>query len=377
MKSKIYLTLITALTATAVLAQDNVTPQPTAPAAPANTTITQPETPTAPTSAPEAKPKATKKKKSAKSTKTTTKASDSTGAGKLVYNPPASATVKQEAVNVRGQASFIGEVITHLKKGETVTVLEEITLKKPKKDEPAKWAKISMPTNTPVWVSGELIDSATMTASKNVSVRGGPGENYSRVAILPKGTAVKEIRKNKGWIEIETPANAVGFVAADFLDIQPATTAPAVAANTPEAEAPAPVPTPEPTAVQPQTAPVAANPNEQPTPSTPANPGEPIATTPAPAPAPAPAPEVSNEPPPKRVVTREGTVKKARNIQSPTDYELHDARTGETIEYLMSATANKTLKPYLGMRVLITGPEMLDARWKNTPIVEVESIELP
>jgi hypothetical protein len=121
------------------------------------------------------------------------------------------------------------------------------------------------------------------------------------------------------------------------------------------------------------TPPVAANPNEQPTPVAPANPAEAVANTPAPAPA----PEVSNEPPPKRVVTREGLVKKARNIQSPTDYELHDARTGETIEYLMSATANKTLKPYLGMRVLVTGPEMLDRRWKDTPIVEVENIELP
>ena len=369
MKSKIYLTLISAIAATAVLAQDNTTPQPV-PAAPATTT--QPAAPSTP--APEAKPKPTKKKKTTKTTKPAAKASDSTGGGKLVYNPPATATVKQEAVNVRGQASFIGEVITHLKKGETVTVLEEITLKKPKKDEPAKWAKIVMPTNTPVWVSGDLVDSASMTASKNLSVRGGPGENYSRVAILPKGTPVKEIRKNKGWIEIEAPTNAVGFVALDFLNVQPAT-APVVAANTPAPETPAPAPTPapEPTAVTTPAAPVAANPNEQPTPSTPANPAEAVASTPAPAPA----PEVSNEPPPKRVVTREGTVKKARNIQSPTDYELHDARTGETIEYLMSATADKTLKPYLGMRVLVTGPEMLDARWKDTPIVEVESIELP
>jgi uncharacterized protein YgiM (DUF1202 family) len=383
MKSKIYVTLLSALTATALCAQDNTAPQPAPPASAPAAQPAQPET-----AQPAPAPKSSKKKKTAKSksTKTTAKATDSSGSGKQVYNPPASATVKQEAVNVRGQASFIGEVITHLKKGETVTVLEEITLKKPKKDEPAKWAKILMPTNTPVWVSGDLIDSATMTASKNVSVRGGPGENYSRVAILPKGTAVKEIRKNKGWIEIETPANAAGYVAADFLDIQPASAAPVVAANTPAAQpvpapeptpAPAPAPAPEATAVTPQPAPVAANPNEQPTPSTPANPAEAVANTPAPAPSPTPAPEVSNEPPPKRVVTREGVVKKARNIQSPTDYELHDARTGEAIEYLMSATANKTLKPYLGMRVLVTGPEMLDARWKNTPIVEVESIELP
>jgi len=116
MKSKVYLTLISALVATAVLAQDTTTAQPV-PTPPANATAAQPDTSTP---APEAKPKTTKKKKatakSTKSTKATTKASDSTGGGKLVYNPPATATVKQEAVNVRGQASFIGEVITHLKR---------------------------------------------------------------------------------------------------------------------------------------------------------------------------------------------------------------------------------------------------------------------
>jgi uncharacterized protein YgiM (DUF1202 family) len=381
MKSKFYLvTLISALTASALIAQDNTAPQPAAPTAPSDAAATQPAAPTpAPTpAAPEAKPKApTKKKKTTKTTKTakTAKAPAASGSTNLVYNPPASATVKQEAINVRGQASFVGEVITHLHKGETVTVLEEITLKKPKKDEPAKWAKISMPTNTPVWVSGDFVDATSMTASKRLNVRGGPGENYSVVARLEKGTQIKELRKNKGWIEIETPNNAFGFVAADFLNIQPGVPAPTVAANTPTAPEPAtPAPAPETATVKPDTTPVAANPNEQPTPTPPTNPGEAVANTLAPA---APAPEVSNEPPPKRVVTREGTVKKARNIQSPTDYELHDARTGEAIEYLMSATADKTLKPYLGMRVLVTGPEVLDARWKSMPIVEVESIELP
>src|SRR5689334_12979685 len=152
MKSKFYLIpLISVLTATAVLADDTATPQPTAPTAPPDAATTQPAVPAAPAPA-EAKPKPARKKKTTRSAKTT-KATESSG-GNMVFNPPATAKVKQEAVNVRGQASFIGEVITHLKKGETVTVLEEIALKKPKKDEPAKWAKILMPTNTPVWVSG-------------------------------------------------------------------------------------------------------------------------------------------------------------------------------------------------------------------------------
>src|SRR5262245_790992 len=42
---------------------------------------------------------------------------------------PAPATVKQDRVNVRGQASMIGEVITQLKKGESITILDEVTAK--------------------------------------------------------------------------------------------------------------------------------------------------------------------------------------------------------------------------------------------------------
>src|SRR5690242_682802 len=47
--------------------------------------------------------------------------------------------VVRENLNVRGQPSFAGEIITRLKKGEEVTILEEITLEKPKPGQPSKW----------------------------------------------------------------------------------------------------------------------------------------------------------------------------------------------------------------------------------------------
>ena len=68
-----------------------------------------------------------------------------------------SALVKKNRVNVRAQATQNSEVITQLKKGETVTVLEEIAARKPKRGEPAKWAKIQLPPNTPVWVYAPYI----------------------------------------------------------------------------------------------------------------------------------------------------------------------------------------------------------------------------
>ena len=50
-----------------------------------------------------------------------------------------SAVVKKDRVNVRAQASQGSEVITQLKKGESVTVVDEVTPKKRKRGEPQVW----------------------------------------------------------------------------------------------------------------------------------------------------------------------------------------------------------------------------------------------
>jgi len=345
-----------------------------APSAPAPDATTPPPAPAKPAAAGQTPPKAKKKKTKSAAAKTSAAKKAKSNPGHVVLDPPVSALVKRDAVNVRGQASFIGEVITHLKKGETVSILEEITLSKPQKDEPAKWAKISMPTNTPVWVSADFIDATNKTALKKINVRGGPGENFSVVARLAKGTVVKDLRKNNGWLEIETPTNAFGFVGAEFLEKQ----APATPTAPVETAAPAPTPQVVNVAADP-TAPVKAATDvpvvAAPAPVEPAP--APVVTAAAP-PIPAPAPEPPKEEPlPKRVVTREGIVKKARNIQAPADFELHDTRTGELIDYLHAAKPEQNLKPYVGAKVIITGEEALDSRWKRTPLLEIETITMP
>ena len=129
------------------------------------------------------------------------------------------ATLKGDRVNVRGEASVNSEVITQLRAGEKVTVLEEITVEKPKPGEPAKWARILLPANTPVWVHTLFLDPETKTVkSTRLNVRAGPGENFSVVGRLEKGATVKEIRTVEHWMEIEPPANAFAFVAANFLE---------------------------------------------------------------------------------------------------------------------------------------------------------------
>jgi len=178
----------------------------------------------------------------------------------VVLVPPGAATVKLESLIVRSQPAFAGDVLTHVVKGQTVTVLEQIALAKPKLNEPTNWARILLPTNTAVWVFADYVDTNSMTISRSrVNVRGGPGDFYGIVALLEKGARVKQVRRNPDWIQIEPPTNACGFVASDYLTMQPAAAPPpaAVTAVEPAAAAPA---APEPVAPPPaNTTPEATN----------------------------------------------------------------------------------------------------------------------
>jgi len=127
------------------------------------------------------------------------------------------AIIQKDNVNVRGQPSFQGENITQLKQGEKVVVLEEIAVAKPKEGEPAKWFKIQLPSNTPVWINAAFVDTQTKAVKPSrLNLRGGPGENYSIVGRLQRGDVVKEIRTVEGWTEIEAPPGAFAFIAADL-----------------------------------------------------------------------------------------------------------------------------------------------------------------
>ena len=298
---------------------------------------------------------------------------------------PGPAVVKQNNVNVRGKAAISSEVVTRLKKGDTVTVLEEVTLKKPKADEPAKWARIALPTNSPVWVHNSFLDPATKTVvPKRLNLRSGPGENYSVIGRLDKGAVVKEIETKGNWVKIEPPADSYGFVAAHLLTKESApppvivAAEPAKPAGAPEVT-PVVVPPPPATTTEPVvTPPPAVTPVTPPAETPPVVAVAPPATTP---------PDVAVAPPPvvpepqeeilvKRVVSREGIVKRSVSIQAPTYFTLAAIDTGKTINYVYSPTnSNVVLKDYFGQRVVVTGEELLDERWPNTPVITVDTIE--
>ena len=325
-----------------------------------------------------------------------------------VFDPPARAIAKA-ALNIRGRPAFKGEVIGHFPKGAEASVLELFTLRKPAKDEPARWARVALPTNTAVWVFADYIDPNTKTVTaRRVNVRGGPGENYSVVGHLLKGTTVSEVRRKNRWIQIETPADAFGFVAADYLELEAAAVAPAVAQITPApaaqppaqpapaAQPPAqPAPAPSPPAqpapaltppTQPPPAAVATPPPTTPPTETPAapaeNPPKPAEPAPIVAPEPTATPPAETPPPagmllytPERVILREGILRRVYNILAPADYELQIPASGEIVDYIQPKE-KENLKRYIGKRVLVTGTEVLDQRWPRTPVLQVQKLEL-
>jgi uncharacterized protein YgiM (DUF1202 family) len=326
-----------------MLVSTNLLAQPVADPPPASAQKTKPETAAAKKAAPAEKPAVPEKP---------------------IVLVPGPATITGDNVNVRGKASFVGELIARLNKGDTVKVIEQVIREKPRADEPSQWAKIGYPTNVHVWVHTTYIDASNkVVLPKRLNVRAGPGENYSIVGLIEKGTPVKEISAKGNWLEIEAPADAYAFVAARYLKQEG-----------PEAEVP-PVVSIAPPITEPPTA------LTEPPPITPATTNIAAATTPAEPPGITPAPDAADappppaeEPPPPRVVSHEGIVKDTVSIQAPTAYALVAPDTGRTINYLYTTSTNLNLSRYRGRHIIVTGEEGLDRRWRNTPVITIQRI---
>lgn len=323
---------------------------------------------------------------------------------------PELAVTKQNHVVVRGQAKIDSEVVTRLGRGQLVTVLEEITHKKVKADEPAKWYKIALPTNAFPWVNATFLDAHKNVVPKKLNLRSGPGENYSIIGLLEKGAAVTVVDTKGDWSKIEPPAGTFAFVAAHLVSKDPAAIAAVMPKVAPAVTVAATTPPPVPTRSVPP--PVVTPPVVAPTPtvtsvttvSTPppiATPGEintpppVVASAPVLVPAVRPTTVVTPPPPPpssitptpelpaepaeevfvKRIVTREGIVKGSVSIQAPSYFVLRSLDNNRTVNYLHSSSTNLVVKGFKGQRVLIVGEELLDERWPNTPVIEIESIE--
>jgi uncharacterized protein YgiM (DUF1202 family) len=231
-----------------------------------------------------------------------------------------------------------------------------------------------------VWVRASFIDPTnTVVLPNKLNLRAGPGENYSVVGVLERGAPVREVLTDGDWMRIGAPAGAYAFIAAIYLKQETA----AVAAAPPPAQptpAPVPAPAPVPTPL-PEPPPMAAVPTETPAAPTVAPVPVPVPTeamtAPPPTPAPAPAETPASEPPPPpRIVQHEGIVKGSASIQAPTKFTLVNPATGRIVNYLYTSSTNLDLRRYKGLHIIVTGEEGLDERWKNTPVISIQRIQV-
>ena len=64
------------------------------------------------------------------------------------------------------------------------------------------------------------------------------------------------------------------------------------------------------------------------------------------------------------------------SIQAPTWYELVHPQTKKTIDYLHEEKLGIKLKQFKGQKVIVSGEEAIDPRWPNTPILEIETLDI-
>jgi uncharacterized protein YgiM (DUF1202 family) len=374
MKKKLWIVFAAAIS-TSLLAQDatNSAPVLQAPPPPEPTTMQQAPPPPppatelppvmeAPTNAPAASHKAKPAKKKTVARKPV-KAVAKKPATELRTVPLISgpAVVSANHVNVRSKAGLVGEVLTRMTNGESVTVIEEIHLRKSGPDEPSAWAKILLPPETHVWVKSSLLDTNNSVTPKKVNLRAGPGENYGVVGILERGNAVQAMDTKGDWTQIQAPTNAYAFMAAQYLKQEEGATVAAM-----------PMPeTPATTTMMPEAPGVASPPTEAPGTMT-----MPMDTNPAPVVGEAPAIPVAQEPPPPRIVEHEGIVRGTFSIQAPTRYELISQDTKQPVNYLYTTSTNLDLSRYKGMHIIVTGEEGVDPRWGNTPVITIQRIQV-
>jgi hypothetical protein len=193
--------------------------------------------------------------------------------------------------------------------------------------------------------------------------------------MLNKGDAVQTVDTKGDWTQIQAPANAYAFIAAQYLKQEEGSTAATVAAN--QTPTPAPDTAPATTTAMPDMPTMAAPPTEAPgttaagmvpdaaMPTMPNMPAMSDTTTTA-----------TDQEPPPRIVEHEGVVRGTFSIQAPSKFQLVSLDTKQPIDYLYTTATNLDLGRYKGMHIIVTGEEALDPRWKNTPVITIQKIEV-
>ncbi|MBQ7590732.1 MAG: SH3 domain-containing protein [Verrucomicrobia bacterium] len=347
--------------------------------------------------------------------------------GQVAVSADQGAVVTGDRVNVRSDISTNADIIEKATKGAKYIAVERDTINPPIEGMPANWIKVRL-NSSPVYIKSDLLNEDG-TAKTNLNLREGPGTTYKKVGQLKQGEKVVVLGTENGWTKVEGP-EAFGYIAEDYIQL----TGPVEKSSAPEVKnEKTEKPTPEKTAASAITIkPAEAKPVQKEEPKTEPAPTEketpevvdvqaeeptPVIIPPEPA-APAiqtaqpaveknvapeaenPAEEVDAEQTEKKQIVivpistqtnniagteettgnikrREGIVRLNESPAAPTPYSLYNIYDRRMMNFLYITKDNEiSLKPYSGKKVIVTGPESIDPRWKNHPLLTVKTIEL-
>ncbi len=339
------------------------------------------------------------------------------------------AIVKGDRVNVRKAPSITAEIVEQVEKDTLLIAVERHEITPSHKDEPISWIKVRL-TSTNAWVKSSYLNDKNQVQADQLNLRDGPGTSHKKIGQIDRGETVKRLETQGDWTKVMV-TDSYGFIAESFITLTdkiPTDDAgiemgESAKPEQPEAEdkvetpvastvqvTPAKAPPvvrvePEPQALEEVIEPAeeivvaVPQPVEITTPPPAKEPAPPTAIAPAivaPAvtmpvsPIEAKQPEIQQpEPAPEsrvtplttadsmeRIVLREGIVRPTGSPAAPSPYGLYSIQNNRLINYLYVTNSDIILKNYSGKKVHVRGPESIDSRWRNHPLLTVRSIEL-
>jgi N-acetylmuramoyl-L-alanine amidase len=146
--------------------------------------------------------------------------SEQTPPAKEAPQPPSSdsaddavtATVAASAVNLRGQPTTQGELLSTLAQGTSLRVLEKR----------GDWYQVKTPDGKIGWVAGWLIDVKEAAVPRDAYVtilnpdtnlRSGPGTSYDIVGRVQAGERYQVVKQEDDWFQIRLQDGSTGYVA--------------------------------------------------------------------------------------------------------------------------------------------------------------------
>jgi len=351
------------------------------------------------------------------------------GYGARVEAAQGKGVVTAERVNLRTRASlYDSQAFAKVNTGDSLVILEQIEVNSPSSEGPSQWLRVGVPKQIPLWISSKYVDKPSGSVTVNrLNIRVGPGVEHQVIGQLMQGDVITTVKEAGDWVGIEPPEQAVAYIASQFVELQTSekevqepsgksptqstelstgSETPLLIVDNPQGESSqvllATVSGNQPddspgTGLHPSNLRPSVNENRPEEASTQENLSVSIQQENLPvtenavtvAPVPAVGEELTSEDDEtlserlKRIVTREGIVKRSRSIQAPTYHRLEDPMTHRTMNYLYTGKLHlnrdpmaSDLKPYEQFRIRVTGQESVDPEWPSIPVIEIETLRL-